>query len=102
MLENQRTVLLRAEMMRRMGDGWFLEGERTAFELTLKHPVPLRWWDIALAFTLGGVFAYPGGYRTAHLTIDEDGVIHAITTGEYPPGLRNNFRDWEIPATQHP
>ena len=99
MLENQRTALLRAEMMRRMGDDWHLDGERGAFDMTLKHAVPLRWWEIFLSVVLSGVFAYPLDYRTAHIWIDEDGVIHSKTTGEYPRGLKNRYRDWEIPDT---
>jgi len=63
--ENQRTVLLRAEMV--------------------------------LAMVFGGVFAYPSSYRTAHLAIDEDGVIHSTTTCEFLSGLRNRYRDCDIP-----
>lgn len=96
---NERTTILRTDMMRRMSDGWGLEGEREPFAMTMIHAFPSRWWEVVLAVILGGVWAIPPGYRTMRVRVDEEGLIHRTSTGEVPRGLRRSTWPWDMPDT---
>ena len=97
---NTRTALLRAEMMRRLNDGWVVV-ERNAFDMVMVHPVPPPWWRIVLEAL--NPFVWVGGMtplfdrveRRLLVSVDEDGALFRLTVGEVPPSWRRRF-SWEV------
>ena len=81
---NTRTALLRAEMMRRMNDGWVVV-KRNAFDMVMVHPVPPPWWRIRAGgpqpLRLGRRHAplFDGVERRLHVSVDEDGALFRVT-----------------------
>ncbi|MFD3444580.1 hypothetical protein ACFDTO_08280 [Microbacteriaceae bacterium 4G12] len=98
---NTRTGLLRAEMMRRMNDGWVVV-ERNAFDMVMTHPVPPPWWRTALEAInplvwVGGMTPlFDRVQRRLHVSVDEDGALSRITSGEVPASWQRHF-SWEVP-----
>ena len=92
---------LRSEMMRRMNDGWDVDGERTSTQMTMRHVIPPPVWRMGLelinplAWLIGGP-TWTVEYRTLTVWIDEDGRLHRRTTGEIPRGWPQHHT-WEVP-----
>ena len=97
---NTRTALLRAEMMRRMNDGWVVL-ERSAFDLVMVHYVPPPRWRSVLealnpVFWVSGMTSLFGRVeRRLHVSVDEEGALLRVTVGDIPPSWRRDF-SWEV------
>jgi hypothetical protein len=91
---------LRTEMIRRMNDGWDVEGEGTATEMTMRHSVSPPAWRLALDMLNPLVWLFgptwPNVYRTLHVRVDEDGRVHRRTTGRIPAHWPQEHA-WEVP-----
>jgi len=92
---------LRREMIRRINEGWDVEGELGATEMTMTHPVRPPAWRILLEFLnpltwLGGSPVFPVVFRRLHVWADESGQLHRRTTGDLPRGWRLDTT-WEVP-----
>lgn len=91
---------LRKEMMRRMNDDWYLEGEIGLTEMWMRHLVPPPIWRLALelvnpvAWFLGPTF--PTVHRRMHVWVDEAGHLHRRTTGEIPTDWPQ-LHSWDVP-----
>jgi len=91
---------LRSEMMRRMNDGWHLDGDMGSEEMRMVHLVTPPAWRVALelvnpvAWFLGPT--YPTVYRTMHVRVDESGRLHRRTMGQIPSGWPQ-VHAWEAP-----
>jgi hypothetical protein len=96
---NDRTQILRLEMVRRMSDGWNLI-ERSEFRMTMAHLVQPPAWRMLVElinpvnWLTGGTVTWPTVTRVLNVSVDEDGVLHRVTSGEVPRRWRQR-RDWE-------
>ncbi|GAA1465985.1 hypothetical protein [Microbacterium thalassium] len=94
------TADLRSEMMRRMDDGWHLDGDRRDDEMWMIHLVHPPAWRFLLEFLnpLSWFLSpdHPTAQRRLHVWVDEAGVLHRRTTGEIPPRWRQHH-SWEVP-----
>lgn len=91
---------MRLEMMRRMNDGWELDGPRTPTQMTMKHAVMPPAWRIAVdlinpvAWFLGST--WPLVMRTLTVSLEPDGRLHRRTTGDIPRRWRQVHK-WDMP-----
>ena len=91
---------LRKEMMRRMNDGWHLDGDVSSEEMRMRHLVTPPAWRLLIellnpvAWLLGPT--YPTVYRRMHVRVDEGGRLHRRTTGKIPPDWPQSH-SWEAP-----
>ena len=98
---NDRTQILRVEMMRRMSDGWNLI-ERSEFRMTMAHLVqPPVWRMLAelvnpAMWLTGGTVTWQIVTRVLNVWVDENGTLHRTTSGEVPRRWRRR-RSWEVP-----
>lgn len=96
---------LRSEMMRRMNDGWHLDGERSDTELRMLHLVPPPLWRIALdalnpvAWFLGAT--YPTVYRRLRVWVDDQGVVRRESQGDIPSRWPQSY-PWDVPDGEVP
>ena len=98
---NDRTQILRVEMMRRMGDGWNLI-ERSEFHMTMARAVQPPAWRVLIELVnpvnwlTGGTATWPTVTRVLNVSVDEDGTLHRVTSGEVPRRWRHRH-GWEVP-----
>jgi hypothetical protein len=83
-----------------MNDGWVLHGDRTSTELTMRHIVLPPAWRLAVdlinpwAWLFGATWA-PAN-RTLTVAADEEGHLHARTTGTIPKRWPQHY-SWDVP-----
>ena len=91
---------MRRELMRRMSDGWGLEGARTRDTMIMTRVVSPPVWRVAVEFLnpiawfLGP--SWPIIVRTLVVSMGDDGELHRRTTGEIPRGWPQSHA-WDVP-----
>lgn len=87
-------------MMRRMNEGWDLEGERASTEMTMRHIVLPPAWRLALELInpLAWLFGatWTPAFRTMTIRVGDDGRLHRRTTGKIPTSWPQQY-SWEHP-----